>query len=168
MCRGRPRLPVQITRRDASDTRLNKSRLIRFQLQLIASILLTSVCAAGWPYREVVGVEQSATPVFVAPVYGLAPALSILEPAEEVATVVAGPVTGTTVVKGSSSGPVTYLSPEHANAVLQNDSLLITSNLSFYPNTGLQTRIYQNISSLSHEKLNYMWNSEIEQKTIID
>ncbi|XP_015436910.1 PREDICTED: flocculation protein FLO11-like [Dufourea novaeangliae] len=89
--------------------------------QLVASILLTSVCAAGWPYREIVGVEQSASPLFVAPVYGVAPAVSLLDPAKEaVATIVAGPVTGTTIVEGSSSGPVTVVSPGDAITGLDN------------------------------------------------
>lgn len=110
LCRG----PSHVTRADNAfgSARLNKSRLIRFQFQLAASILLTSVCASGWPYHEIVG-EQSVTPLFVAPVYGVAPAVSLLttDVAKETATVVAGPVTGTTIVEGSSSGPVTILSP---------------------------------------------------------
>ncbi|XP_076672283.1 uncharacterized protein LOC143371214 [Andrena cerasifolii] len=86
---------------------------MKLPLQLAASILLTSVYASGWPYHEIVGVGQSAAPVFVAPVYGVAPAVSLIAagPLKEAATVVAGPVTGTTIVEGSSSGPVTVVSP---------------------------------------------------------
>ncbi|KOC70072.1 hypothetical protein WH47_08333, partial [Habropoda laboriosa] len=81
-------------------------------LRFAASILLVSIGATnGWPYHGIVGVGQS---VYVAPVYGVAaPAVSLLptEPVKEVRTVVAGPVTGTTIVEGSSSGPVTIVSP---------------------------------------------------------
>ncbi|XP_076238907.1 uncharacterized protein LOC143182049 [Calliopsis andreniformis] len=115
----------------SSDARLNKSRLIRFQLQLTASILLTSVCASGWPYHEIVGVAQSATPVFVAPVYGVAPAVSLLDPEKEAETVVAGPVTGTTIVEGSSSGPVTIVSPGSVSETPVNPPPPTLSNLLF-------------------------------------
>ncbi|XP_054002704.1 streptococcal hemagglutinin-like [Hylaeus anthracinus] len=97
---------------------------MKLLLQLAASILLTSVCASGWPYREIVGVGQSAAPLLVAPVYGLAPATRLLPPEaeKELATVVAGPVTGTTFVEGSSSGPVTIQLP--GNAVNQVENVL--------------------------------------------
>ncbi|XP_076656457.1 uncharacterized protein LOC143361082 [Halictus rubicundus] len=98
---------------------------MKLLLQLAASILLTSVCAASWPYREIVGVGQSESPVFVAPVYGVAPVISPLDNDQEVATIVAGPVTGTTIVEGSSSGPVTVLSPVDAAGI--NDPSLKTN-----------------------------------------
>ncbi|XP_076287569.1 uncharacterized protein LOC143212544 [Lasioglossum baleicum] len=97
---------------------------MKLLLRLVASILLTSVCTASYQYREIVGVGQSESPVFVAPVYGLVPAISQLED-EEVATIVAGPVTGTTIVEGSSSGPVTVLSPVDAASI--NDPPLKTN-----------------------------------------
>nr|XP_033336117.1 calphotin-like [Megalopta genalis] len=97
---------------------------MKLLLQLVTSILLTSVCVAGWPYREIVNIEQSALPVFVAPVYDVAPAVSSPDSDEELATVVAGPITGTTFVEGSSSGPVTVLSPLNAADVLRNNPTL--------------------------------------------
>lgn len=113
-----------------SDARLNKSRLIRFQLRFVASIFLTSVRASSWPYHEIVGVGQSAGPLLVAPVYGVAPAVSLLpaEPAKKAQTIVAGPVTKT-VVEGSSSGPVTIVSP--GTAVTSSPPPTTLSNLSF-------------------------------------
>lgn len=104
---------------------------MKLLLRLAASILLASVCAASWPYREIVGVGQSESPVFVAPVYGLAPAISPLAGDEEVATVVAGPVTGTTIVEGSSSGPVTVLSPADAAGI---DDTTLKTNATEVPN----------------------------------
>lgn len=104
---------------------------MKLLLRLAASILLASVCAASWPYREIVGVGQSESPVFVAPVYGLAPAISPLAGDEEVATVVAGPVTGTTIVEGSSSGPVTVLSPADAAGI---DDTTLKTNATEDPN----------------------------------
>lgn len=125
-------MPSHVTCADnaACDTRLNKSRLIRFQLQLAASILLTSVYASGWPYHEIVGAGQSAAPVFVAPVYGVAPAVSLLAagPLKEAATVVAGPVTGTTIVEGSSSGPVSIVPPGSPAKTLHDTLPRIESN----------------------------------------
>lgn len=71
------------------------------------SILLT-VRASSWPYHGVVGGGEST--VLVGPVYGLSP-VSLLPAKPEVETVIRGPVTGTTFVEGSSSGPVTIVSP---------------------------------------------------------
>ncbi|XP_043580332.1 endochitinase A1-like [Bombus pyrosoma] len=85
---------------------------MKLLLRFVASIFLTSVRASSWPYHEIVGVGQSSGPLLVAPVYGVAPAVSLLpaEPAKKAQTIVAGPVTKT-VVEGSSSGPVTIVSP---------------------------------------------------------
>lgn len=73
------------------------------------SILLT-VPADSWPYHATVGGREST--VLVGPVYGLSP-VSLLpaKPEEVLGTVIRGPVTGTTLVEGSSSGPVTIVSP---------------------------------------------------------
>ncbi|XP_012152904.2 uncharacterized protein LOC100878431 [Megachile rotundata] len=92
------------------DDRKEATKLL---LRLATSILLTSVRANVPPYHEIVAVGQSAPPFFVAPVYGVAPAVTLLppEPVEQTKTIVAGPVTRTTIVKGSSSGPVTIVSP---------------------------------------------------------
>ncbi|CAL7934343.1 unnamed protein product [Xylocopa violacea] len=84
---------------------------MKFPLWFAASILLTSVRASDWAYHEIVGAGQSPGPLLVAPVYRVAPAVSLLptEPIKEVGTLVAGPVTRT-IVEGSSSGPVTIVS----------------------------------------------------------
>ncbi|CAK9830224.1 hypothetical protein ANTRET_LOCUS7426 [Anthophora retusa] len=94
-------------------------RAMKLPLRFVASFLLVSVGVNSWPYHGIVGVGQS---VYVAPVYEVAPAVSLLptEPVKEVqATVVAGPVTGTTIVEGSSSGPVTILSPGTSSKIPQ-------------------------------------------------
>ncbi|XP_078036138.1 uncharacterized protein LOC144469574 [Augochlora pura] len=121
---------------------------MKLLLQLVASILLTSVCAAGWPYREIVNIEQSALPVFVAPVYNVAPAVSSSDSNEELATVVAGPITGTTFVEGSSSGPVTVLSPLNAADVLR-DNPTLTKNTAevVVPNATEDTVLIKGASS---------------------
>ncbi|XP_043526612.1 platelet binding protein GspB-like isoform X2 [Frieseomelitta varia] len=81
-------------------------------LRFAASILLMSVRAGSSPYREIVGVGQSAAPLLVAPVYKVPPAVSLLPAGsiDDAPTIVAGPVTKT-IVQGSSSGPVTVVSP---------------------------------------------------------
>lgn len=91
-------------------TRPNKSRLVHFfqLLQLAISILLT-VPASSWPYRGTVGDREST--VLVGPVYGLSPVSLLPAKPELLGTVIRGPATGTTFVEGSSSGPVTIVSP---------------------------------------------------------
>ncbi|XP_043801352.1 flocculation protein FLO11-like [Apis laboriosa] len=77
-------------------------------LQLAISILLT-VPASSWPYRGTVGDREST--VLVGPVYGLSPVSLLPAKPELLGTVIRGPATGTTFVEGSSSGPVTIVSP---------------------------------------------------------
>ncbi|CAK9820937.1 hypothetical protein ANTPLA_LOCUS10977 [Anthophora plagiata] len=96
-------------------------RAMKLPLRFVTSFLLISVGVNSWPYHGIVGVGQS---VYVAPVYEVAPAVRLLptELVKEVqATVVAGPVTGTTIVEGSSSGPVTILSPGTSSKIPQTD-----------------------------------------------
>nr|XP_034174048.1 cell wall protein PRY3-like isoform X2 [Osmia lignaria] len=113
-----------------------RKEAMRLLLRLATSILLTSVHADVSPYHEIVGVGQSAPPFFVAPLYGVAPAVTLLapEPIKETETIVAGPVT-TTTVEGSSSGPVTILSPGSSSKILQNTAPSIeeTTNISSVP-----------------------------------
>lgn len=114
---------------NTADTRLNISSLIRFQLRLVASILLMSVRADCWPYHEIVDTGKSA-PVYVPAVYEAAPALSLLpiEAAKDVGTVVTGPVTAITFIEGSSSGPVTILTSGSPDSTLQNTSSPMQGN----------------------------------------
>lgn len=81
-----------------------------FQLLQLATSILLTVPANSWPYHGTVGGGEST--VLVGPVYGLSP-VSLLppKPDEVLGTVIRGPVTGTTFVEGSSSGPVTIVSP---------------------------------------------------------
>ncbi|KAG6802282.1 flocculation protein FLO11 [Apis mellifera caucasica] len=102
------KIPGRIAREEKEDS--SKETAMKLPLLQLATSILLTVPANSWPYHGTVGGGEST--VLVGPVYGLSP-VSLLppKPDEVLGTVIRGPVTGTTFVEGSSSGPVTIVSP---------------------------------------------------------
>lgn len=109
-----------------------------------------SVRAGSWPYREIVGVGQSVAPLLVAPVYKVPPAVSLLpaDPIGDAPTIVAGPVTKT-IVQGSSSGPVTIVSPATSAACSPTAPETVKSKA--YNHSWFHQKILLDLSYLHHE-----------------